>query len=208
MVAQTKPKGDTYYKGVAKNYEKRRTKQGYWQVEQTEMRSLLEGLPRGLKVVDIPFGTGRFVPFYAEFGYDISGLDASGDMIEAARESLGPLFDRCKCVVADAAELPFDDGAFDLVVSTRFLRDIVTFGVAKKILAEMARVTRKYAILQLGNNIDADQIPRDDLAMGGAFSMSAVDTLLQDHGFKVINRRLIRTAPEIGEIHLTLCEKI
>jgi ubiquinone/menaquinone biosynthesis C-methylase UbiE len=209
MVAQTKPKGDTYYKGVAKNYEKRRTKQGYWQVEQTEMRSLLEGLPRGLKVVDIPFGTGRFVPFYAEFGYDISGLDASGDMIEAARESLGPLFDRCKCVVADAAELPFDDGAFDLVVSTRFLRDIVTFGVAKKILSEMTRVTRKYAILQLGNNIDdAHLMPTDDMVMGGELSMEAVDDLLRDHGLKVIERRLVRTTPVTGEIYHILCEKI
>lgn len=208
MAIQTKAKGDSYYKGVAKNYEKRRSTQEYWQVEQTEMRALLEGLPRGLKVVDIPFGTGRFVPFYAEFGYSISGLDASNDMIAAATETLGPLMDRCTCVVGDAADLPFEDGAFDLVVSTRFLRDVVPFGAAKKMIAEMSRVTSRYAILQLGNSFGDDTTPNDKDVMAGNLSRDSVDMLLLDYNFEVLERRLVRENQRGGEIHHILCRKL
>ncbi|PCD75929.1 class I SAM-dependent methyltransferase, partial [Pseudothioclava arenosa] len=110
---QTPPKGDTYYNKRARNYEARRLKQEWWHVEQDEMKSLLETLPRGLKVVDIPFGTGRFVPFYDELGYQVHGLDASGDMLVAARESLGALYEKCSCTIGSAADLPYEDGAFD-----------------------------------------------------------------------------------------------
>ena len=208
MLKQTGPKGDSYYKNRAQNYNKKRLKQEWWHVEQKEMEELLDSLPRNLSVVDIPFGTGRFVPFYDKFGYKIAGLDASADMISAARESLGALYDKCSCTVGDAMDLPYKDGAFDLVVSTRFLRDIVTFGMAKKMLAEMARVTSKYAIIQLGNNFKTGRTPNDDEVMGGNLSMAGVDKLLKDNGLQVKERRLVLSEPEIGEIYHVLCEKI
>ncbi len=208
MLKQTGPKGDNYYKNRAQNYNKKRLKQEWWHVEQKEMEALLDSLPRNLSVVDIPFGTGRFVPFYDKFGYKIAGLDASADMIGAAREALGALYDKCSCTVGDAMDLPYKDGAFDLVVSTRFLRDIVTFGMAKKMLAEMARVTSKYAIIQLGNNFDDGRTPADDEVMGGNLSKAGVDKLLKDNGLKVADRRLVLSEPEIGEIYHVLCEKI
>jgi ubiquinone/menaquinone biosynthesis C-methylase UbiE len=208
MAVQTKAKGDSYYRNVAKNYEKRRSTQEYWQVEQTEMRALLEGLPRGLTVVDIPFGTGRFVPFYAEFDYSISGLDASDHMIAAAAKALGPLFERCTCVVGDAADLPFEDNTFDLVVSTRFLRDVVPFGPAKKMIAEMSRVTSRYAILQLGNSFGDDTAPNDEDVMADNLSRESVDTLLVENNLEVMERRLVRENQRGGEIHHILCRKI
>jgi ubiquinone/menaquinone biosynthesis C-methylase UbiE len=207
MLKQTGPKGDSYYKGRAQNYNRKRLKQDWWHVEQGEMKSLLETLPRGLKVVDIPFGTGRFVPYYDELGYDISGLDASGDMIQAANEALGPLYEKCSCTVGDALDLPYQDGAFDLVVSTRFLRDIVTFGLAKTMLSEMARVTSKYAIIQLGNNFTRGRTPKDEEVMGGNFSKAGIDRLLKGYGLKVKDRRLVLSEPTIGEIYHVLCEK-
>lgn len=208
MLKQTAPKGDSYYKGRAQNYNKKRLKQEWWHVEQKEMEELLASLPRNLSVVDIPFGTGRFVPFYDKFGYTISGLDSSSAMIEAARASLGALYDKCSCTVGDAMDLPYKDGAFDLVVSTRFLRDIVTFGMAKKMLAEMARVTSKYAIIQLGNDFKTGRTPNDDEVMGGCFSKAGIDKLLKDNGLKAMERRLVLSEPEIGEIYHILCEKI
>jgi ubiquinone/menaquinone biosynthesis C-methylase UbiE len=208
MLKKTGPKGDSYYKGRAQNYNKKRHRQEWWQVEQEQMKELLDSLPRNLKVVDVPFGTGRFVPFYDELGYDVSGLDASGDMIEAARTALGPLYDKCKCTVGDAAKLPYDDGAFDLVVSTRFLRDIVLFGAAKEMLAEMVRVTSKYAIIQLGNNFTDGRTPTDDEVMGGNFSASGIENLLNSYGLEIMDRRLVLSEPEIGEIHHILCCKL
>ena len=74
-------KGDTYYGKVAANYQKRREKQPWWQVEQDEMERLLDKLPREVSVLDVPFGTGRFVPFYLDRNYSISGLEISEAMI-------------------------------------------------------------------------------------------------------------------------------
>ncbi len=187
-----KPKGDSYYNRRAQNYERRRLKQEWWHVEQREMRDLLDGLPRNLKVLDVPFGTGRFVPYYAEFGYDITGLDASDHMLTAAQTALGALYAQCTCVTGTAADLPFDDGAFDLVVSTRFLRDIVVFADARVMLGEMARVTSRYAIIQLGENPDGHRRPNDDEVMGSHMSRTAVNRLLAGVGFKAVDRRLVK----------------
>jgi ubiquinone/menaquinone biosynthesis C-methylase UbiE len=207
MLKETGPKGDTYYEGRAKNYDKRRLKQEWWHVEQREMKAMLDSLPRGLKVVDIPFGTGRFVPFYEELGYTIAGLDSSADMLSAARQSLGDVLDKCSLSIGDAADLPYKDGAFDLVVSTRFLRDIVLFGAAKTMLSEMARVTSKYAIIQLGNNTLAGRTPDDSEVMGGNMSREGVDALLAENGLIVKQRALVLSEPEVGEIYHILCEK-
>ena len=103
------PKGDRYYNKTAKKYERKRLKQSWWHVEQEEMQSLLSDLPDGLKVVDIPFGTGRFVPYYKEKDFKISGLDASGDMISTAKEILGDDFKGVDARVGDAAALPFNE---------------------------------------------------------------------------------------------------
>ena len=94
------------------------------------MSQHLDQLPDGMSIVDIPFGTGRFVPMYRKKGLNIAGLDASEDMISTAQKILGSDFDGIDARVGDAASLPFKDNEFDLLVSTRFLRDIVVFSVA------------------------------------------------------------------------------
>lgn len=207
MEALKKAKGDSYYNKRAANYNKRRVKQDWWHVEQREMKDLLSALPRDLSVVDIPFGTGRFAPYYEEFGYTISGLDASHAMLAAASAELGPLYDRCTCVTGDAAKLPYADGQFDLLVSTRFLRDIVHFGTAKQILAEFSRITRKYAIIQLGETPGKGRTPDDDEVMSSLMSRKAIDALLKAHGFSATDRRLVKTVEDGGEIYHIMCEK-
>jgi len=203
------PKGDSYYDNRAERYERRRKKQDWWHVEHEEMRALLAGLPRGLNVVDVPFGTGRFVSLYTDRDFKISGVDASQDMLDAARKSLGDaLFESCMCQTASAEKMPFVDGQFDLVVSTRFLRDIVYFGQAKQMLAEMARITSRYAIIQLGENPDGDVTPADDDVMGSHMSRESVNRLLKSNRLKAIERRLVTTVEGEGDIYHVLCRKV
>jgi ubiquinone/menaquinone biosynthesis C-methylase UbiE len=205
----TPGKGDRYYGKTAMNYEDRRRKQAWWHVEQQEMENLLDMLPTGLKVVDIPFGTGRFVPAYLERGHEIWGLDASADMLKAAEAELGPeFFSKCTVTTGLANELPYEDGQFDLLVSTRFLADIIPFGVAKQALAEFSRVTKKYAIIQLGHQRAGGQTPDDRYTMSTMMSAKAINTLLRDNGFSVVAKRLVKSSDE-GEsrIYHFLCEK-
>jgi ubiquinone/menaquinone biosynthesis C-methylase UbiE len=202
-------KGDSYYGKVAANYEKRRAKQGWWKVEQEEMLSLLETLPEGLSVLDVPFGTGRFVPYYVDRGFTIHGLDASIEMLSAARKSLGDNFNKCKVSVGSAMEMDFNDNQFDLLVSTRFLRDIIVAKDAKKALSEFARVTKQYAIIQLGENTqDYSEEIDPEVILESKLSAGANAELLGEVGFEVIEKRLVNSDSDANSnIYHILCRK-
>lgn len=202
-------KGDRYYGDTAVNYDAVRKKQPWWQVEQREMASLLDMLPRDLNVVDIPFGTGRFVHDYLARGFTVFGLDASADMLKAAQAALGDDYDRCQTRTGLSTDLPFEDGQFDLLVSTRFLRDIILFRDVKKTLSEFARVTRRHAILQLGVRVvEPFVIPPDDERMGSRMSWAQTDAMLGEYGFRRVDQRFVKgTADKSSEIHHILCEK-
>jgi len=209
-VKKTGAKGDSYYGKVAANYENRRSKQDWWHVEQMEMKSLLETLPKGLSVVDIPFGTGRFVPYFLERGYEVHGLDASDEMLNTASKILGDDYNKCSVKTGSAMDLDYDDGQFDLLVSTRFIRDIIVAEDARRALKEFARITRKLAIIQLGQNTNKKSDPIDPQVILES-RLNAEDNiqLLKDCGFKVVETRLVKVDPEINsEIYHFLCEKV
>jgi len=94
------------------------------------MRAALDALPeQPRRVLDVGTGTGRVARLAAERwpAADVTGVDVSPGMIEEARRLGGTaVYD-----VADAAALPFPDGAFDLVL----LNNMIPF------FDELARVT-------------------------------------------------------------------
>ncbi len=199
MANVTGAKGDSYYGKVAANYEKRRKKQAWWDVEQEEMQSLLEDLPDDLTVVDIPFGTGRFVPYYLEKGYSVSGLDASIEMLTAASKSLGADFQKCRVTAGSAMDLPYEDEQFDVLVSTRFLRDIIVAKDAKVALDEFARVTKTYAIIQLGENTKktGEKVDPDHI-LESRMSEKDNEKMLKEAGFEILDKRLVKTDPDMN----------
>jgi len=70
------------------------------------------GLPAGAPVLDVACGPGRFLEEAASLGLAPVGIDASGDMLRVAGTRLGP---RARLVMGDAAVLPFESCAFDVV---------------------------------------------------------------------------------------------
>jgi SAM-dependent methyltransferase len=77
----------------------------------------LDAVPK--RVLDLGTGTGVGARFLAERYPEASvvGVDLAPAMIEQARELLPPeLAGRVRFEVADATALPFEDGAFDLIV--------------------------------------------------------------------------------------------
>jgi SAM-dependent methyltransferase len=93
-----------------------------------------ELLPRpGRRTLDLGCGEGRVARDLTAAGHTVVGVDAAPAMVEAAREA-DPAFE---VHLADAAALPFDDGAFDLVVAFMSLQDVDDLDGA---LRESARV--------------------------------------------------------------------
>jgi hypothetical protein len=84
----------------------------------------------------------------------------------------------------------------------------VTFKAAKEILAEFSRVTKKYAIIQLGQSLSEGAVPDENGTMGGTLSETEIDRLLSNYRFKVLEKRLVHSLEDDNsEIFHILCEK-
>jgi SAM-dependent methyltransferase len=76
--------------------------------------------PTSGRALDLGCGEGRSTRELTARGYDAVGVDSSPSMVDRAREA-DP---EGRYEVADAAALPFEDGAFDLVVAFMSLQDM------------------------------------------------------------------------------------
>lgn len=205
-----KPKGNQYYGDVAEGYTERRSKQDWWHTEQAIMRELLRDVPASASVLDVPFGTGRFVPYYLEKGMAVHGIDISEEMIAAAGKELGAQFEKCAAKVGDATHLPYPDASFDLVVSFRFLDTILSFGDAKKALAEFSRVTKSQAILEISvrkESFARPRLPREDEVMGGLLYPRELEELLATFKLRVVKKSDVIKDTGEWHMHAYLCEK-
>lgn len=70
-----------YHGEVAQGYDAKRKDDAKWTVEQRVIESTLADLPAGSSILDVPVGTGRFIPFYLAHGFNFIGADISGDML-------------------------------------------------------------------------------------------------------------------------------
>ena len=78
----------------------------------------LEMAGPGARVLDIGCGPGQLAVELAQRGLRVTATDLDPAMVERAEIRLAAVDPAADAVVADVAALPFDDGAFDLVVST------------------------------------------------------------------------------------------
>jgi len=76
--------------------------------------------PHGAALLDVGTGPGLALAEVARRRPDlrVSGVDVSPDMAALAGRNLAHLGDRASAHVGDVADLPFEDGMFDLVIST------------------------------------------------------------------------------------------
>jgi len=187
LIGRNPPKGDVYYGDMAALYDEERARSKRWHREQTAVETCLRGLPEALRVLDVPVGTGRFLAAYAARGHDVTGLDASEEMLSVARQRGAENGTRLRLVKGDATQLPYDDGAFELVVSTRFLRHVLPFEQAKRALAEMARVCSGHAIIEMGSRSRATRWPSAGKPIRDAISHDDLTALFVGAGFEVLD---------------------
>ena len=105
------------------------------------------GLAPGDRVLDVGAGFGRHVFECARRGADVVALDYAEDEVVQTRATLGAMVaagdidvERFKGVLrGDATKLPFDDGAFDVVITSEVLEHIQDDVAA---ISEMVRVLK------------------------------------------------------------------
>jgi SAM-dependent methyltransferase len=100
-------------------------------IEEPAIRPLLAGLPPG-RALDAACGTGRLTAYLAE-RHEVTGVDASAEMLARAREKLPEV----EFVEGDLAALPVPDAEFASAVCALALSHVSDLG---RPVAELARV--------------------------------------------------------------------
>ncbi len=102
-----------------------------------ETRLLLRLLDagEGARVLEVGCGAGALLKAMRQRGLSVTGVDMNGVALEQARRMLPGV----ELLAADAAKLPYGDGAFDRVVAHHLIEHLQDAGGA---LAEWRRVLR------------------------------------------------------------------
>jgi len=112
-------------------------------LEKRALRRLLHRFPSAHNVLDVGAGTGHFTRWLSTEGMKVVGLDFSAAMLrEAERQHTGPW------VQGNGCELPFIQGAFDLVV---FITTLEFLECPSHALKEGLRVSRLGLLLGVLN---------------------------------------------------------
>jgi ubiquinone/menaquinone biosynthesis C-methylase UbiE len=108
--------------------------------ERALLASLLARIPCTSRVLEVGCGTGAFTAWLATRGSRVVGLDRAPAMLAALRRR----HPRLPVVLADAHQLPFPPGAFDVAVFVATLEFLERPGEA---LTEAVRVARQGIVL-------------------------------------------------------------
>lgn len=96
-------------------------------------------LPKeGMSILDVGCGTGAFLEFYQRYKCNLYGIDMSPAMLGIAKQRLG---ESSELHLGSAADMPYTDGFFDLVVSMLVLHEIDP-QIRPEILDEVKRVLK------------------------------------------------------------------
>jgi ubiquinone/menaquinone biosynthesis C-methylase UbiE len=101
----------------------------------TCLQGLLPRQGKGLRVLDVGCGTGYYTARLRQHGFDVTGIDASPEMLEQARVRNPDVALR----QADVEHLPFPDASFDIVICIEVLRYLPR---SNGCIREMARVLK------------------------------------------------------------------
>src|SRR5690606_35467049 len=111
--------------------------QGIWPVGEAVVRRA--GVARGERVLDVAAGTGNAAIRAAEAGGIVTAIDLTPELFAAGRRRAADAGVEVEWVEGDAEQLPFEDGSFDVVLSTFGVMFAPRHDVAAR---EMARVLR------------------------------------------------------------------
>jgi len=135
---RSEPDAGAYFDDRAERYDRAYDARG---VDGYALRSRMAGALQLLgsgpgEILDAGMGPGRLLAELAQRGWAVSGVDASAEMVAAARSKLPEAASRL--VQGKIESLPFPDASFDAVVAT----GVLEYSQLERALRELARVLR------------------------------------------------------------------
>ncbi len=108
--------------------------------DRLEKRAVAHLLPKntyGKRLLDVGCGTGHWSEFFSEQGFTVTGVDISRKMINIAYEKS---IRDSSLIIADAHNLPFQNGCFDVAVAITTLEFV---RAPEVVISEMVRCLRQ-----------------------------------------------------------------
>lgn len=143
------PAANHYAGKFAADYDNARMAKPKWLAEQQAIEDFLGRTKPGETILDVPFGTGRFLELCQNAQLKVTGADISQDMLDAATIKLGEKTKGVKLVAASAEDMPFEDNAFDYLICNRFIKWLPSMAHLKPVAQEFRRVTSGQILLQV-----------------------------------------------------------
>jgi SAM-dependent methyltransferase len=171
-----------------------------------------KGLPGIKTVLDLPCGTGRFTSRILDHGWHLINGDISGPMLARAREYGRGKSGLVGSARMNAEQLPFADGALDLVISIRFLMH-VPHDVRIRIFREYGRVSKRYVVMDVRHKYCLNlwwKKFRKGLGMKvkvpeHRYGIAELERDVDAAGMRIV--RKVWNAPPFSEKLVLLCEK-
>ena len=109
--------------------------------------------PKGKRILEIGCGMGELSVFLAKKGAEVTAIDIGPGLIKAAESLSKANKVKIKYLVANAAELPFEDEQFDCVICICVLHHLSQEDL-RKAVSEFRRVLKKRGSLLLSEPIE------------------------------------------------------
>jgi len=168
-----------YHGRMAETYEPNRITQGRWKIENEEVERLLAKLkPRS--VLDVPVGTGRYIPAYERLNVKrVIGVDVSDEMVAQAAKKAKRV-KNCKGItlkVKDVRMLKTEP--VDVSVCVRFL-DLIDEEAMRQVVKKLMSVSEKAIICTI--RFGPKYVPKSNTA---EHDESKFRSLLKKNGWKI-----------------------
>jgi SAM-dependent methyltransferase len=142
--------------------------------------------PPGRATLELGCGEGRVARDLAGRGHHVTGVDSSPTLLEAARVA-DP---GGEYVLADAADLPFPDGTFDLIVAYNSLMDIEDMRGAVREAARVLRPRGRFCVCVTHPLADAGRFERREadarfVITGSYFGRRRFDETFERDGLRM-----------------------
>jgi ubiquinone/menaquinone biosynthesis C-methylase UbiE len=190
---------------VAANYEQRRfgTLKGRFLKyrEETIVRSMLDHVGWGKKIIDMPCGTGRLSSVLKEHAGWLEGADLSEAMLNRSRTRT----EYSNLRLCDIEKMPYEDAAFDVVVCFRFIHHL-SKPDRLKVFAEVHRVTKRYLIFTFNSRHSLGYLVNGFLLKKGFYSETMREIRRELEEFFVVIRTS-RVLPLVAGETIVFCEK-
>jgi len=190
---------------VADGYERRRfgTLKGKFLKYREEkiVKHILDGIGRGMKIVDVPCGTGRFSLVLKEYAGFLAGADISKAMLQHS-ENKGQYSELHHCEIE---HMPFGDNYFDVVVCFRLIHHLPTEDRLKA-FAEIWRVTNKHFIFSFNSKNSVAYVV-NNLILKKDFYSETIQNMRAELAKFFTIKATFRVLPLVAGETIVCCEK-